>query len=153
MIVLIQNFSLFLRTNFCLIGVILMLTKERKAELITKYGGNAANTGNSEAQIALLTENISALSTHLELNKKDLVISIVTEHDMRLTAIIDSIHSRMIKQGLDPRCLDESKAHYPSGMIIKKEIKLLWLFFHYQYFLTSIGLAVADLVRNGNTAE
>ena len=43
---------------------------------------------------------------------------------MRLTAIIDSIHSRMIKQGLDPRCLDESKLHYPSGMIIKKEIKV-----------------------------
>jgi uncharacterized protein YajQ (UPF0234 family) len=59
-----------------------------------------------------------------ELNKKDLVISIVTEHDMRLTAIIDAIHSRMIKQGLDPRCLDESKAHYPSGMVIKKEIKI-----------------------------
>lgn len=48
-----------------------MLTKERKAELITKYGGNAENTGNSEAQIALLTENIAALSAHLELNKKD----------------------------------------------------------------------------------
>ncbi|MFN8359289.1 MAG: 30S ribosomal protein S15 [Candidatus Kapaibacterium sp.] len=48
-----------------------MLTKERKAELITKYGGSAENTGNSEAQIALLTENIAALSAHLELNKKD----------------------------------------------------------------------------------
>jgi len=52
-----------------------------------------------------------------------LIISITTEHDMRLTAIIDAIHSRMIKQGLDPRSLDESKAHYPSGMVIKKEIK------------------------------
>ena len=48
-----------------------MLTKERKAELITKYGGTAENTGNSEAQIALLTENIAALSANLELNKKD----------------------------------------------------------------------------------
>lgn len=62
--------------------------------------------------------------SEVELNKKDLIISIVTEHDMRLTAIIDAIHSRMIKQGLDPRCLDESKAHYPSGMVIKKEIKI-----------------------------
>ena len=43
---------------------------------------------------------------------------------MRLTAIIDAIHSRMIKQGLDPRCLDESKDFYPSGMVIKKEIKI-----------------------------
>jgi len=62
--------------------------------------------------------------SEIELNKKDMLITIVTEHDMRLTAIIDSIHSRMIKQGLDPRCLDESKPHYPSGMIIKKEIKV-----------------------------
>lgn len=62
--------------------------------------------------------------SEVELNKKDLTISIVTEHDMRLNAIIDAIHSRMMKQGLDPRCLDESKAHYPSGMVIKKDIKV-----------------------------
>jgi len=62
--------------------------------------------------------------SEIELNKKDLIINITTEHDMRLTAIIDAIHSRMLKQGLDPRSLDESKAHYPSGMIIKKEIKV-----------------------------
>ena len=62
--------------------------------------------------------------SEVELNKKDLIINITTEHDMRLNAIIDAIHSRMIKQGLDPRCLDESKEHYPSGMLIKKEIKV-----------------------------
>jgi uncharacterized protein YajQ (UPF0234 family) len=60
----------------------------------------------------------------IELNKKDLIINITTEHDMRLKAIIDSIHSRMIKQGLDPRALDESKEHYASGPFIKKEIKV-----------------------------
>ena len=45
----------------------------------------------------------------IELNKKDLVINITTENDMRLDAILDAIHSRMIKQGLDPRSLDEKK--------------------------------------------
>ncbi|MDZ4665062.1 MAG: YajQ family cyclic di-GMP-binding protein [Bacteroidota bacterium] len=60
----------------------------------------------------------------IDLNKKDLVINIATENDMRLTAIIDAIHSRMIKQGLDPRGLDESKEHYPSGPLIKKDIKV-----------------------------
>jgi uncharacterized protein YajQ (UPF0234 family) len=60
----------------------------------------------------------------IELNKKDLIINITTEHDMRLKAIIDAIHSRMIKQGLDPRALDESKEHYASGAFIKKEIKV-----------------------------
>ncbi len=62
--------------------------------------------------------------TTIDLNKKDLIIHIVTENDMRLRAIVDVIHSRMIKQGLDPRGLDESKEHYPSGPFIKKEIKV-----------------------------
>lgn len=62
--------------------------------------------------------------SEIELNKKDLIINITTEHDMRLRAIIDAIHSRMIKQGLDPRCLDESREHYASGMFIKKEIRV-----------------------------
>lgn len=60
----------------------------------------------------------------IELNKKELVINITTENDMRLDAILDAIHSRMIKQGLDPRGLDESKAHYASGPMIKKDIKV-----------------------------
>ena len=60
----------------------------------------------------------------IELNKKDLLINVCTENDMRLGAILDSIHSRMIKQGLDPRGLDESKEHYPSGPMIIKDIKV-----------------------------
>jgi uncharacterized protein YajQ (UPF0234 family) len=60
----------------------------------------------------------------IELNKKDLIINIATENDMRLDAILDAIHSRMIKQNLDPRGLDESKEHYPSGPLIKKDIKV-----------------------------
>jgi len=60
----------------------------------------------------------------IELNKKDLIINITTENDMRLEAILDAIHSRMIKQGLDPRGLDESKDYYPSGPLIKKDLKV-----------------------------
>jgi cyclic-di-GMP-binding protein len=60
----------------------------------------------------------------IELNKKDLLINITTENDMRLDAILDAIHSRMIKQGLDPRGLDESKEHFASGPFIKKDIKV-----------------------------
>ncbi|MGE0566637.1 MAG: YajQ family cyclic di-GMP-binding protein [Bacteroidia bacterium] len=62
--------------------------------------------------------------TEIELNKKDLIIQISTEDDMRLKSILDVIHSRMIKQNLDPRGLDESKEHYPSGPMIKKEVKV-----------------------------
>lgn len=60
----------------------------------------------------------------IDLNKKELTIQITTENDMRLDAIIDAIHSRMIKQQLDPRGLDESKEHYPSGPMIKKDIRV-----------------------------
>ncbi|HWY38326.1 MAG TPA: YajQ family cyclic di-GMP-binding protein [Bacteroidia bacterium] len=62
--------------------------------------------------------------TEINLNKKDLLINITTEDDMRLNSVVDVLRNRMIKQKLDPRCLDESKEHYPSGMFVKKDIKV-----------------------------
>ena len=47
------------------------LTKEKVQELFTQFGGNAANTGSIEGQIALLTERINHISKHLQANKKD----------------------------------------------------------------------------------
>ena len=47
------------------------LKKKKKATIFTEFGGNAANTGSIEAQIALLTERISSISKHLQANKKD----------------------------------------------------------------------------------
>lgn len=48
-----------------------VLTKERKQELFTTYGGNPTNTGSVEAQIAMLTERIKHISGHMQSNKKD----------------------------------------------------------------------------------
>lgn len=48
-----------------------MISKERKAEIVAKYGGSTANTGKPEVQIALLTEHITALSGHASQHKKD----------------------------------------------------------------------------------
>jgi small subunit ribosomal protein S15 len=47
------------------------LVKEKKATIITNFGGKAANTGSTEGQIALLTERIAQISGHLAVNKKD----------------------------------------------------------------------------------
>ena len=47
------------------------LTKEKKATILSTYGGTAANTGSIEGQIAMLTERISLISGHLQENKKD----------------------------------------------------------------------------------
>ncbi len=47
------------------------MTKEKKANFFTEFGGKAANTGSTEGQIALLTERINRISEHLQANKKD----------------------------------------------------------------------------------
>ena len=62
--------------------------------------------------------------SEIELDKKNLVISITTEDDMKLEAIVDSIRGRMIKQQLDPRSLDEGKERVASGFMLKKELKI-----------------------------
>ncbi|MCX7728519.1 MAG: 30S ribosomal protein S15 [Bacteroidia bacterium] len=49
------------------------LTKEKKQEIIKKITGNEKNTGDTSAQIALLTEKINHLTEHLKNNKKDFV--------------------------------------------------------------------------------
>lgn len=60
----------------------------------------------------------------IELNKKDMNIQIVTENEMRINSIIDVIRSRMVKQKLDPVCLDFGKDEYASGNMIRKDIKI-----------------------------
>jgi len=47
------------------------LAKEKTTQIFTAFGGNAANTGSIEGQIAQLTERISQISGHLQQNKKD----------------------------------------------------------------------------------
>ncbi|MBN1648993.1 MAG: 30S ribosomal protein S15 [Spirochaetales bacterium] len=47
------------------------LTKEKKAEIVTKYGASEKNTGSTEAQIALLTERINGLTDHFKTHKND----------------------------------------------------------------------------------
>lgn len=49
-----------------------MLTQEEKLEIIKKYQLQKNDTGSSEVQIALLTEEIKRLIEHLEKHKKDL---------------------------------------------------------------------------------
>jgi small subunit ribosomal protein S15 len=47
------------------------LTTEKKTTIFTEFGGAKTNTGSIEGQIALLTERISQISSHLQQNKKD----------------------------------------------------------------------------------
>ncbi len=47
------------------------ITKERKEELVEKYGGSKDNTGSTEAQIAIFTERINDLTDHLKDHSQD----------------------------------------------------------------------------------
>lgn len=48
-----------------------MLTKKEKDKIIEKYKTHASDTGSSEVQIAILTEEIKQLTKHLQDHKKD----------------------------------------------------------------------------------
>ena len=56
--------------EYLIIGGI-MLTKEKKAEIISKFGKKDNDTGSTEVQVALLTERIAELNAHLSKNPKD----------------------------------------------------------------------------------
>lgn len=62
--------------------------------------------------------------TVVDFDKKNYSLVITTEDDMRLNAVIDIIRSRMMKQGIDPRSLDEGKEHYASGNMVRKDVKI-----------------------------
>lgn len=48
-----------------------MLTKKGKDKIIEKYKTHDTDTGSSEVQIAILTEEIKMLTKHLQDHKKD----------------------------------------------------------------------------------
>lgn len=47
------------------------LTKERKEEIVKRFAKSEKDTGSAEVQIAILTEEISALTEHLKEHKHD----------------------------------------------------------------------------------
>ena len=48
-----------------------MISKEKKAEIISAYGRKPGDTGSPEVQIAILTERINELTEHIKQNPKD----------------------------------------------------------------------------------
>ncbi|MCR5482304.1 MAG: 30S ribosomal protein S15 [Clostridia bacterium] len=49
----------------------MMITTEKKAEIIKEYGLKEGDTGSPEVQVALLTYRINDLNEHLKVHKKD----------------------------------------------------------------------------------
>jgi small subunit ribosomal protein S15 len=49
----------------------MLLTKDRKLEIVTQYGKSDKDTGTTDVQIALITERIKYLTEHFKVHKKD----------------------------------------------------------------------------------
>ena len=47
------------------------LANEKKLEIIDRFGKHKGDTGSAEVQVALLTERINEISTHLQNHKHD----------------------------------------------------------------------------------
>ncbi|MBI4395672.1 MAG: 30S ribosomal protein S15 [Elusimicrobia bacterium] len=48
-----------------------MITKDKKHDIVKKFGASAKNTGDTAVQIALLTERINGLLDHFARSPKD----------------------------------------------------------------------------------
>ncbi|MBX6381282.1 MAG: YajQ family cyclic di-GMP-binding protein [Thermoflavifilum aggregans] len=59
-----------------------------------------------------------------DLRKKDYMLVIATESEMKLNQIVDVLLSRSMRQGLDIKIYDLSKAPEPSGKLVRKEIPI-----------------------------
>jgi uncharacterized protein YajQ (UPF0234 family) len=90
-------------------------------DIVSKIDGqtldNAINTAKKEI---LNRYDFNDSKSTIDLDKKTNTLTVVTENDMRLKAIQDSIISRMVKQQLDPNALDFGKEQYASGNMIRK---------------------------------
>lgn len=82
---------------------------------------NAINTARKEIQTRY---DFRDSKSTIDFDKKALSIQILTENEMRIEAMQDVIRSRMIKQKLDPLCLDFGKERYASGNMMRKDIKI-----------------------------
>jgi hypothetical protein len=62
--------------------------------------------------------------TAIELNKKDGVISMHTEDEMKVRAVRETLATHLAKRKVDPRALDYGKVEPAAGSSVKVEIKI-----------------------------
>lgn len=93
-------------------------------DIVSKLDAQTLDNAVNNAKKEILNRyDFNTSKSTIELDKKTNLLSIVTEDDMRLKAITDSIISRFVKQGLDPKALDFEKPFISvTGNMIKKEI-------------------------------
>jgi len=82
---------------------------------------NAVNVTSKE-----ITNRFDFKGSHvvIDLDKKDFVIKIETEDDMKMRQLVDVLVSRAHKQGIAPTAFDITKEGLQSGKVWKKEVKV-----------------------------
>ncbi len=60
--------------------------------------------------------------SEISLDKKNMVITVVTDSDFRIDQIESVLLNRFVKAKIDPLSLDRSKEAYASGKTVRKEI-------------------------------
>jgi uncharacterized protein YajQ (UPF0234 family) len=95
-------------------------------DIVSKIDGQTLDNAINIAKKEILNRyDFNDSKSTIDLDKKTNTITVVTENDMRLKAISDSIISRMVKQQLDPKALDlDGNVQSASGNMIRKEIKI-----------------------------
>jgi len=94
-------------------------------DIVSKIDGQTLDNAINNAKKEILNRyDFHSSKSSIELDKKTNIITILTEDDMKLKAITDSIISRMMKQHLDPNSLDFGKETIASGNMIRKEVKI-----------------------------
>lgn len=80
---------------------------------------NAVNTVKKEISNRFDFKNSPV---EISLNKRDFLIMLEVESDMKMKQVIDVLISRSVKQGIDAKAFDFSKDAYQSGKVLKKEV-------------------------------
>ena len=80
---------------------------------------NAINTVKKE-----ITNRFDFKNSPVEvtLNKKEFLVTLEVESEMKMKQVIDVLISRAVKQGIDAKAFDFSKDAYQSGKVLKKEV-------------------------------
>lgn len=83
---------------------------------------NAVNVTTKE-----ITNRFDFKGSHIVINldKKEFVIKLETDDDMKMTQLIDVLINRAHKQGIAPEAFDSSKVGVQSGKVWKKEVKVM----------------------------
>jgi uncharacterized protein YajQ (UPF0234 family) len=80
---------------------------------------NAVNTVKKEISNRFDFKNSPV---EITLNKKDFLVTLEVESDMKMKQVIDVLISRSMKQGIEANAFDFSKDAHQSGKVLKKEV-------------------------------